>query len=119
MLLNIISGKVTAKNVEDMVADFQIKQGAFVIIQNLYMYLPKPEKDKTMELIHTNEYHKKIIPRIVEVLKSRFDSSGMILMSEYDRNSGGERRSMEIFRNYMCAAYNCLIVIFISTQSKV
>ena len=31
-----------------MVTEFQIKQGAFVIIQNLYMYLPKPEKDKVL-----------------------------------------------------------------------
>ncbi len=43
----------------------------------------------------------------------------MILMSEYDKNSGADKQSMQNFRNYMCAAYNCLIVVFISTQSKV
>lgn len=43
----------------------------------------------------------------------------MILMTEYDKTSVEEKKSLAVFRNYMCAAYNCLIVIFISTQSKV
>lgn len=43
----------------------------------------------------------------------------MILMTEYDKTSPNDRKSLTVFRNYMCAAYNCLIVIFISTQSKV
>ena len=47
MLMGIMSEKVSPKNVEDMVTEFQIKQGAFVIINHLYMYLPKPEKDKS------------------------------------------------------------------------
>lgn len=55
----------------------------------------------------------------MEVLKCKFDHSAMILMSEYDKNSGADKQSMQNFRNYMCAAYNCLIVVFISTQSKV
>ena len=45
--MGIMSEKVSPKNVEDMVTEFQIKQGAFVIINHLYMYLPKPEKDKS------------------------------------------------------------------------
>lgn len=40
-------------------------------------------------------------------------------MSEFDKNSPVDKKSMNIFRNYMCAAYNCLIVVFIGTQSKV
>lgn len=44
------------------------------------MYLPKPEKDKSKEIIHTAEYHKKIITSIVNILKKRFNQSGMILL---------------------------------------
>lgn len=55
----------------------------------------------------------------MEVLKNKYDHSGMILMSEYDKTSGEDKKSMNFFRNYMCAAYNALIVVFISTQSKV
>jgi hypothetical protein len=41
-------------------------------------------------------------------------------MNEHDKNNPNpERKALEYFRNYMSAAYNCLIVIFISTQSKV
>lgn len=43
----------------------------------------------------------------------------MILMNEHDKNSQADKKSLEVFRRYMCAAYNCLIVVFISTQSKV
>jgi hypothetical protein len=119
MLLGIINELVSPKNVEDMVTEFQIKEAAFIIIYHLYMYLPKPEKDKLQEQIHNNEYHKRIIAKIVEVLKKPFDNSSMILMTEYDKTSLNEKKSLTMFRNYMCAAYNCLIVIFISTQSKV
>ena len=55
----------------------------------------------------------------MEVLKNRFDNSSMILMNEYDKTSPVEKKSLDVFRNYVCSAYNCLIVIFISTQSKV
>lgn len=46
----------------------------------------------------------------------------MILMNEHDKSSKdgqNEHKALQIFRNYMCSAYNCLIVVFISTQSKV
>jgi len=42
MLMAIISEKPSPKNIEDMATEFQIKQGAFIIIYHLYMYLPKP-----------------------------------------------------------------------------
>ncbi len=54
MLLGIINELVSPKNVEDMVIEFQIKEAAFIIIYHLYMYLPKPEKDKSQERIHNN-----------------------------------------------------------------
>lgn len=43
----------------------------------------------------------------------------MTSMRIYDKYSTKEKRSMNYFRNYMCAAYNCLIVLFINTQNKV
>lgn len=43
----------------------------------------------------------------------------MQLIKKYDDSRIDQtKKAMEIYREYNCYAYNCLIILFISTQSK-
>jgi hypothetical protein len=54
----------------------------------------------------------------MDIAKRNLDESLMRMINEHDLKPGQTKKARNIYKQYNCYAYNCLIVLFISTQSN-
>jgi hypothetical protein len=52
------------------------------------------------------------------VAKRVLDEGMMRMIRDHDSKEGETRKAIRVYKEYNCYAYNCLIVLFISTQSN-
>ena len=101
------------------VLDMQVKKGAFLLVELLYGHLPRHEKKEGLK--PENENHKVFIKQANAVAKQRLEPQQLRVLQEHDDRQaelGMPRRAMQVYREYNCYAYNCLIVLFLATQSN-
>jgi hypothetical protein len=61
--------------------------------------------------------HKNFIKYCTAIVKSKNPENYQYLIAEHDKQDK-DKKASKIFREYACAAYNCLIMLFVSTQSN-
>jgi hypothetical protein len=111
----VLQRPLSGDSLKSLLLDMQVKNGAFLLVELLYGNLPRREKREGMR--PENENHKLFIKYATGVAKHVLNEGQMRLIREHDLQKEG-RRAVRVYKEHNCYAYNCLIVLFISTQSN-
>jgi len=90
--------------------DLQVRKASLLLVELLYGNLPhKP----------SNELHKNFIKYCTSIVKTAIPPTAKILITDHDKaNIDPDRKATKIYREYACYAYNCMLILFVTTQSN-
>lgn len=118
-LSSALSRPLQTQSPREFMLDMQIKKGAFLLVELLYGHLPRHDKKEGAK--PENEHHKTFIKLATAVAKQHTELQRLKMLKEYDDQEaarGMPRQAMRVLIEYNCYAYNCLMVLFLATQSN-
>ena len=107
-LEKVIKKQLSNESLRMLLLDLHSKRGALIVVEALYSKMPRGKQE--------GEIHKMFIKSCSEIVKRLPDDSQRRLMKSHDEQPNSNNLAAKIYRDYVCAAYNCLAVVLICTQ---